>query len=578
MVTIKQLEDALIEADKAGNTEDATALANEIAAIRQKGTNLRETPVAELPNEVQVIREVMRDPKTSGVERLGMIAPYLYYTGKDAMASMGIRGASPALGQVAGQRFGGKPGAIIGGAAGGALGSAADQARLMMQGKQKDFSFGQLAGDTLAGANPVRGQVGNVIGNVGAANLESYIDTGKPASMERNMLAASGAMVGATASKGLTGKTLTPEEVLYKERLDAWKDIRKSGYDVVIAPQEIGRGSSTLSSIGGKAAMGQEASKLNQYQWQRMGREDLGLSKEARPFRPTKITETGKVVPGELDEVIKSAYEPYETIKKISSTAKEGAASVLKDKGGHELAIQMDTPETRKLITEAAADVDALKTARIAERQAFTRLKANEPGAYDAWVGAKAKVKDLDDKITAAAESAGDPKLVERLAASRKKIAMAYAYMNATDKTTGLIDLKDLAKQLNDDVFLTGNARKMANFHNAFSRNAVEGVRTPSPDVDGMSSNLAAVSAAQGGPAAAAAMWFPEIRKPVRDIQFSDFAQDQFAQPQYQPNPENFAAALARFAPQAAGREQNLPEDISFLRYMQNPAPFLFGR
>lgn len=544
----------------------------------KKETPPTEADMAELQKydslsyELQATRDVMADPKSNPAQKLGAIAPYAFYKGADMLASMGIRGGGAALGQVAGQRFAGKPGAIIGGGVGGAVGSLADQARLIAGGQQEGISGGQLVGDIIAGANPSRGMAANALTNAAAAQAESLMDTGQLAGADQTLMAGSMGALGAGVSKLRTGMEKTDFDQVHRKRLEIARELRKEG--VIINPAEIKRGSATVQSIAGKADLGFDFSQRNQPVWQRFAREDLGLNaKEIGAFEMKKIV-AGKIIDGEIETAIKKGYEPYETIKQISEKAKKDGEKYFTAMGGHERAIQEATAQGRKLITEAAADIDQLKLAQHLKHEAYKRLKSNEPGAWDAYQAAKAKVSSLEDSIDQAAQSAGDPKLLERLRNGRKKIAIGYAYLNATDSYTGLVNPKLLTQQFDEDpVRLTGRARQIAEFEKSFGRNAVEASQVPAPGVSQMGTNFAMMGAAQGNPYGTAAATAPYWRKPFREYIASDTAQNRYLQPQTQFRQEDFIAAIARLAPQAAGRREQ-PPNAAFLRYMQNPAPF----
>lgn len=477
-----------------------------------------------------------------------------------------LEAGGPALGQTIGA-FGGPLAPVtvpLGGAIGGVAGDYAAQRRRISAGEQDKLKFGELAASGFAGMIPggslAKATTGAVVrqGLKGAAvNLASKaIETGideqrLPTASEAMLATVSGGVGGAVQAKfGPVGE-LSAEDQLYSARNAALKALRGEG--VKVPPHELGKGSDMISSVSGKAALQQAAAKDNQFAWNRLAREEFGQS-GALP-----------VLPEQYAQIRKDSYEPYEKLKSISEKASLDLEDLKKRSltasGAHALAVQESDPAFRALmdplVTQAAGDVDALKVARFKAQSAYDSFKAGNPAAYDAWQSARAQAETLNDRLIDAAKSVGDPDLVKRLDASRTTIAKSYAAESATDKTTGLVDPVRLAAQFNDGVPLTGNLKKMADFANAFKREAVMATSVPSPGVNNLNMQLVGNSMAQGSATGVAAgILQGTLGKVTRPAQLSAWNQSRLLNPNLitRPSAKQFAATLARYGAMSAGR------------------------
>lgn len=475
--------------------------------------------------------------------------------------SMVTQGGPPAVGQAAGALTGPfAPVAVpVLGGLGGAGGYVLDQLR-----KGQPMTWGGATGATIAGAipgGPMASGVGGVIkagtkyglGNLAAKVAETEIDKGHLPTVGEGATAFAGGAVAAPVQKVLgkvmAGK-LSPEDILMAERNRSFRELRGEG--VVVPPHEIGKGSDVLSGIGGKAALQQQAAKENQYAWNRLTREEFGLG-GARP-----------IMKQDFDTVRVAAYEPYETIKKISEDANKLLDNLKKtrlspESGAHATAIKENNPATRALmdplLVQAAADVDALKVARFKAQQAYDSFRGGNPQSYETWQAEKATADKLTDRIISAGESVGDEKLVERLKASRQIIAKSYAAQAATNPSNGLVDANEYGRQILNGEPLSGNLKKIGDFANSFHREAVEAGRVPAPGVNNLSSQISAAMMSQGS---APGMVMGALNnlgpKQIRNHLLSKGAQDRFVRPPTVTS-EEFQAMLARFGASAQGRQ-----------------------
>jgi hypothetical protein len=365
-------------------------------------------------------------------------------------------------------------------------------------------------------------------------------------------------MVGAGISKGRTGmveKPLSPQEALNKQRTASFRALRGEG--VVLPPSDmVERGSDMMGSIGGKAAMQQQASLKNAPTWNRLAREEIGL-KGALPI-------TDKT----LDAVRSTAYEPYDTIQRISREAKTKLEKLKKDNltapGGHELAVQEAAAASamNPLMIQAAADVDALKLARFKSSKAYDAFKAGNPAAYETWQAAKAEADRLNENIFAAAESIGDKNLVKRLNEARTLIAKSYSIQRAINPGSGLVDPSEFGRQLRDREPLSGNLKKIGDFQLSYYKDAVEAGRVPAPGVNNLQAQIGMAMASQeGGSGKLMGAINSTIGKPVRAALLSETMQDRYAKPLTVAGPENILDTFARVGGAAGGRNIFLPNE-----------------
>jgi hypothetical protein len=472
-------------------------------------------------------------------------------------AAMGARSALPAVGQSLGvglapvtfglsvPTFG-----ALGGAAGEVLGSA-------IEGETPGFGrvlaaagTGAIPGASLAKAGAR--EIGKEAIKLGAANLgstvvEKAIDEGRLPTVEEAAVSTAGGVLGAPASK-IFSKVVSARAPLYDLEMETAREMRKRGF--VIPPHEIGEGSDTLSSIGGKYALQQEAAKRNQFPTQVMARETLGLSKEAVPIRIS-----------ELKALRDSLAAPYRDIQAIQKSARDQLdqlmAKLNSSSDAHAVEIAMNEPATKELVqrlqTLAAADVDQLKIVRDLQKSARKSFFNGNPQAYDTWQNAKEQASKLEDVIEEAASMSGDAKLLERLRHSRQKIAESYSVEEALNPGNGFVDNAILGRQLLNGEPLSGNLEKLGRFAVAFRREAVESSRVPAPGVGNLGAQMSTAMMSQGNPAGVVGgIINATAGRVVRPFLLSDMMQNQFVNPV---TAQNFSAAMARYMAEKSAEE-----------------------
>lgn len=498
----------------------------------------------------------------------GSFAPLL-----DKAANLGIRAGLPAGGQALGELTGPfSPIAVpVLGAAGGVAGELIANSRENIPnttGKILRAGIsGLIPGAPLAGA--ADREVLREAGKYAATSLvgntaQSLADNSKLPDLGSAVGDAATAAMGAPAAAIMsTARILTAAEKLYADRDAAIAAVRPDG--VVVPPHLIDKGSDVLTSAAGPAAVEREASKQNIFTFQKMAREDLpSLAPDALPIR---IGTKTNPAPDTLNGIRQSAAEPYQTVQQISEDAQQKLQAIrdqfpagLDAPAQAQLDEALNTPLAKALKVQAGADVDQLKSFRQSAQDAYERLKSGDSDAYADWIKNKDAASAMEDQIQSAAALSGDDSLVSRLQNSRKIIAQTYSVENALNRTTGLVDPRDFARQLNNNVPLTGNLKKIADFANAVPRAAQGPERILNPNVGKATMLVAADQASRGDvPGMLGGIVTSTVGKPARAILLSDLVQNSLFT---RPERVNFSAAFARYlADQARDDRQQQMSD-----------------
>ncbi len=338
---------------------------------------------------------------------------------------------------------------------------------------------------------------------------------------------------------------------LYNVEDETLQALRKEG--AVIPPHEIGKGSDLLSSIGGKTALSQEASKRNQFVWQKLAREDVGLSKEPLPIRLS-----------DLEARRTELAAPYREIQKFQTEAAQDLESKLatlsKQSDPHQAKIILDEPATKaaleRLSILAAADIDGLKIARDAAKSARKAFYAGNPSAYEPWQANKAKAEGIEDAIEKAAVTIGDNTLMQRLKSARNQIAKTYSVEESINPGNGFVDPLAFGRQLANGDKISGNLEKIGKFQLAFRREAVEASRVPAAGVGNVGAMAAANMASRGdAPGMIGAAVQMTAGRAARPFLLSDYVQDGMTPREVQ----NFSSALSRYISENVATEAASP-------------------
>jgi hypothetical protein len=250
-----------------------------------------------------------------------------------------------------------------------------------------------------------------------------------------------------------------------------------------------------LESLGGKAALGQEASLRNQPVTDT-------LAREAASLRPEQaISKTA------LRQSRHDLAAPHREIAAISQLASQ--------------------------------DLAALQQARFDSKMAWKEFqRQGNRNAFDDATKAGKEIKRLESALEGHAVSAGRPDLVEALKVSRSKIAQSHEVQRALNQGTGNVDASVLGRALDSGAPLTGNLETIARYQQAFPTYTREASKVPSPGV-GKTELLAAALLGGGGmagtdsPYGAIAGIAPFLSGPARAALLSRPVQQRLANPSY---------------------------------------------
>lgn len=495
----------------------------------------------------------------------------------DKMGNMGIRAVGPAMGQAIGALGG--PLAEVTVPLGGAIGGAVSEG-IANKREGTPNTLGKLASAAITGAIPGASLVNSgakgvakeaakyAAGSAAGQFAESGLDRGELPDPTNVAIGSAAAAVGAPFAKAFSVENeVSAARRQFQMQHESFLDLRKEG--IKVPPHQVGEGSDFISSLGGKAALSQQAAQDNAPIFQKLAREEIGLTKDAVPIASRDAN--GKLnVDQAFREVRQKYYEPYEKLQAMSSEAKErlGAMDSAAAKREQDLT-NTSSPQEREmgagtaasekaavagqrdqLIVQAAADVDVLKDLRSKAQKAFDSMQ-NNPAAYEQWQGYKKAAEDVENSIEQAASQVGDQTLLARLKESRKKIAQSYTVQAATNRGTGLIDPAVLGALYEAKEPLTGNLERIAKFQLGFNREAVEATRIPSPSVNNLGGMATTEMASRGTSAGViGAIANATAGKPARKYMLSSMYQNSLLQPD---ESQNFLAAFSRYASQAAG-------------------------
>lgn len=294
-------------------------------------------------------------------------------------------------------------------------------------------------------------------------------------------------------------------EAAKQQSLNSMKDSvlaqgRGAGY--VIPPSEVTPSflGNRLESIGGKAAIKQEASLRNQQVTNALARKAMGLPDD----QPISV--------GALEGIRATAGKAYQDVGNVSGIAKQ--------------------------------DLEALKVARNEAQGWFNAY--NRSARPDDLAKAKAarELSDqLEQSLVAEAQSVGRPDLVPSLIDARKQIAKSYTTQRALNTATGDISAPVLGRLSEKGKPLSDGLDTIGKFNAAFPKFTGTGVSTQAPGVSKVEAIVGGLlgaggAAATGSPMGLLAAGIPLLSHPARSIALSGALQKA---------PEYAAGAIARF-------------------------------
>lgn len=338
------------------------------------------------------------------------------------------------------------------------------------------------------------------------------------------------------------------KDQVIKQSVEAGLKIPPNGVDTA------GLGSRVLNSLGGKPATNQLARFKNEAGFNRLAREQLGVSKTA-PLNEATI-----------NEVIKrhdfQGYKPIEAIPKITADKTFSAdlqAAIKKNSGTGDFPAALNNEVAQEVAKYSVKDFSG-KGAIDAVRQ--LRARANDlynspvQGAREVAGALKDTSKALESQIErhlASSRAAGAKETLERYIDARKGIAQAKTYSDAIKEGTGNVSASSLASALNKGKPLEGNQRLIAEFNNKFptiSGRSLVGDSAPFSLLDAAGAGAGITSSAFGSPLGAVlGIGFPFARYGSRNLSLSPLIQKQLANPSYSSLPANFSQSIGRGLP-----------------------------
>lgn len=528
MATLKELEDALIKADAAGNAADAKVFADEIRRMRAAPPAAQE-------------RDFNKGPSTGRQAfTQGLLGNPQGITIADdptlmkAIADGGLEAGGAALGQVVGGLAPGplKPvGMAAGRALGGAGGNLLAQSRRIAMGEQEGYQPGQAVGAGVAsiipGGNmakaPVRAALKGAATNLAAGATESVIDRGElPSGTNAAAVSAMGAVAPGIAKLGAPAaraQTKAIEDAVFKQTV---QEAVAAGLPINPTNPRLNPSFLTrrIADVAGAAATKQETAIRAQVVTNALMRKELGL--------PVNEPLTEEL----LQTIRKQAAAPYEQISKLSK--------------------------------QAAKDITALNAARSEARGYHYSYKSN--ANYDHLLKAKkadAKVQALEQKIGAHATAAGRAELVDEIKEARKLIAKSYQIEEGLGIGSGDVSAGVLLRSANSGEKVSGNLKTVAKYADAFRSESRDAAAVPTPGI----SQLGAAGAAMGGaggvamtgsPVGLLGAGIPLLRDPARKLLLSDWYQkraiNRFLNPPAPSGPESALPLAFRLGGMSAGR------------------------
>lgn len=307
--------------------------------------------------------------------------------------------------------------------------------------------------------------------------------------------------VGGWAADKLAGQT---QDAIRRQSLNSIKDGvladgRAAGY--VVPPSEVNPTflGNRLESLGGKAAIKQEAALRNQAITNDLARKAMGIADD----QPISV--------GALEGIRRNSGKAYQEVADLSGIAKQ--------------------------------DLEALKIARN-EAQGWFNAYNRSASPLDL---AKAKAaRDLSDQLEESlrneAVAAGRNDLLPALVDARKQIAKSYTVQRALNPATGDVSAPVLGRLYDKGKPLSDGLETIGAFNKAFPKFTGTGTTTPAAGVskaEMLSSGLLGIfgSVATGSPIGLLAAGLPLLSHPARSMALSGALQKA---------PEYTAGALAK--------------------------------
>jgi ribosomal protein L29 len=504
MADRQQLENALVAAHEAGDTEAAQMFANEIKSLppprttgeefkRQVGLTGRYgleglgsiVDLAQAPIRGAINLAMPKDRQLQPVSLGGSIADVLGLPQPET-------GTERVIGDVSR--------AIAG--TGGVMKLASGLTPTTNIGKNVATSLSANAPTQLAGA----------VGAGGASGLTREAGGGEVAQMLAGL--GGGMAAGALVSPKPIGLSKEQLQNVKKDKL--LNTAQKAGYIALPSDVGAGKGAKALETLSGKFKSEELASSKNQNVANNLTRKYLGLP-ESAPLN---------------DDTFSALRDTYSEPYRLASQLPAGQVN--------EPTIQLLTgkPTTKPIYKSGAQIVDELKMARDDARAAWKSYNsgtANNPTELRKQAQASEKlVTQLEKQLDSLAQSANQPDLLQALNDARRNIAKVYTVEKATIGEN-LIDYRKIGKAIDKGAPVTGELALAGKFAKEFPRVnkpvAYEPTAFTLPDVFASGVGLG-IDALTGVPFASG---FPAARVGSRYLMESAPFQQRYVKPKYDP-------------------------------------------
>jgi len=257
-------------------------------------------------------------------------------------------------------------------------------------------------------------------------------------------------------------------------QIEAVQDAQRLG--IAIPPEAAKPGVATrvLSATAGESGP-MRLTQANQQNVRAVALKELGLDKDTQLNSATPFDEARSKVAG-----------PYNRVRALPTMTADSAALsaldvLIKDSNvvGAEAsakAIIGIVKSTKKNVTKGINGRDLLQNIEL-RRSRARKVFNNDSADLTALDIAKAEMGVANVLESMIESNISNPKLLSDFRSARRQMAKSYAYENATNFNTGLVDVTKLAKQTATDSALTGDiaaiGRIADNFPEAFGKSAI---------------------------------------------------------------------------------------------------------
>ena len=244
---------------------------------------------------------------------------------------------------------------------------------------------------------------------------------------------------------------------------------QKEGYIVTPGSLDPTGANVVKERIAGKTHLEQLASIKNQKTTDNLARKAVGL--------PENAELTPEVMKGIREAEYTKGYAPLKTLGNIVADDAyiDDLARIEATYTGPSKSFPEAVPdEVGKLISKYTVDkfdaADAVDVVKNLREQASANFRKGENALAKSQLDISTA---LEGQIARVLETSGDPKLaglLEQFRASRQRMAVSHTVEEAIRKGAGSVDTKKLARDIQNDKFMTGDLKTAAEFANTFPR------------------------------------------------------------------------------------------------------------